>query len=786
MYFHTSKIERILKLLSKILIYVLICCSFVNVYSQSEESTLSGFIFDAESGEDLISANVYIMELGTGTTSNEYGFYSITVPKGNYTIRFSYTGYETKNLQFDLNYSVEEDVELEYDSYEMEEVVVMDKVDDQNVKSTEMGTTNINPQELQSVPVVFGEADILKTMQLLPGISQAGDGSSGYFVRGGNIDQNLILLDEATVYNPSHLFGFFSVFNSDAIKNAKMIKGSMPAEYGGRISSVLDIKMKEGNNKHWQFSGGIGLISSRLSVEGPIVKDKGSFLISGRRTYADLFIPLAGDESLNDSKLYFYDLNLKANYSLGRKDKLFLSGYFGRDVLGYKDEFGFDWGNITGTLRWNHLFSDKLFSNTSFIVSNYNYSVSIQSGDNDFTITSGIRDLNFKSDFQYFFNSENRFKFGVIGFYHTILPGEIESVGGNVNSFKVDNRYGLELAGYFSHEVDLSHRLSLNYGLRYSHYLNLGPGNVYTYDESGFPNSVTSYEDGEIISNDGGLEPRITGTYLLDETSSLKASYTRNLQYIHLVSSSATSTPIDVWLPTTETVKPEIADQISLGFFKNFNNNAYETSIEIYYKDLRNQIEYKNGADIYFNELIESQLVFGKGWSYGAEFLFRKNVGNFTGWLSYTLSKTERKFEDIDNGNPFPAKQDRTHDISITAMYKLNNIWTFSANWIYYTGDAVTFPSGKYSVDGNTLNLYTERNGYRFPDYHRLDLGATLLLSKSKTSEMSLTFSIYNAYGRRNAYMIMFRENQDNPAYTEAVRIALFSFVPSITFNFSF
>lgn len=747
---------------------------------------MSGFIFDAESGEDLISANIYILELGTGTTTNGYGFYSLTVPEGKYSIRFSYTGYKAKTLEFDLNYSVEEDVELEPDSYEMEEVVVEDKVDDQNVKSTEMGTTNIIPQELQAVPVVFGEADILKTMQLLPGISQAGDGSSGYFVRGGNIDQNLILLDEATVYNPSHLFGFFSVFNSDAIKNAKMIKGSMPAEYGGRISSVLDIKMKEGNNKQWRFSGGLGLISSRLSVEGPIVKDKGSFLISGRRTYADLFIPLAGDESLNDSKLYFYDLNLKANYSLGRKDKLFLSGYFGRDVLGYKDEFGFDWGNITGTLRWNHLFNDKLFSNTSFIVSDYNYAVSIQSGDNDFKITSGIRDLNFKSDFQYFLNSKNRFKFGVIGYYHVILPGEIESDGGNVNSFKVDNKQGLELAAYLSHEVDLTHRFSLNYGLRYSYYLNLGPGDVYTYDESGFPNSVTSYEDEEIISSDGGLEPRITGTYLLDETSSLKASYARNLQYIHLVSSSATSTPIDVWLPTTEIVKPEIADQFSLGYFKNFSNNAYETSVEIYYKDMRNQIEYKNGADIYFNELIESQLVFGKGWSYGAEFLFRKSVGNFTGWLSYTLSKTERKFADIDDGDPFPAKQDRTHDVSITAIYKLGKWWTFSANWIYYTGDAVTFPSGKYSVDGNTLNLYTEKNGYRFPDYHRLDIGATLLLSKSKTSEMSLTFSLYNAYGRKNAYMITFQESDSNPEYTEALRIALFSYIPSITFNFSF
>ena len=747
---------------------------------------MSGFIFDAESGEDLISANVYIKELGTGTTSNEYGFYSITVPKGKYTIRFSYTGYKTKTLELDLNYSVEDDVELEPDSYEMEEVVVEDKVDDQNVKSTEMGTTNIIPQELQSVPVILGEADILKTMQLLPGISQAGDGSSGYFVRGGNIDQNLILLDEATVYNPSHLFGFFSVFNSDAIKNAKMIKGSMPAEYGGRISSVLDIKMKEGNNKHWRFSGGIGLISSRLGIEGPIVKDKGSFLISGRRTYADLFIPLAGDESLNDSKLYFYDLNLKANYSLGRSDKLFLSGYFGRDVLGYKDVFGFDWGNITGTLRWNHLFSEKLFSNTSFIVSDYNYAVSILSGDNDFTITSGIRDLNFKSDFQYFLNSENRLRFGVIGYYNVILPGEIESAGGNVNSFKVDNRYGLELAGYLSHEVDLNHRFSLNYGLRYSHYLNLGPGNVFTYDDSGFPTSLTTYEGGEVISNDGGLEPRITGTYLLDETSSVKASYARNLQYIHLVSSSATSTPIDVWLPTTDIIKPEIADQFSVGYFKNFNNNAYETSVEIYYKDMRNQIEYKNGADIYFNELIESQLVFGKGWSYGAEFLIRKNLGNFTGWLSYTLSKTEREFAEINDGNPFPAKQDRTHDVSITAIYKLGKWWTFSANWIYYTGDAVTFPSGKYSVDGNTLNLYTERNGYRFPDYHRLDIGATMLLSKSKTSEMSLTFSVYNAYGRKNAYMITFQESEANPENTEALRIALFSVVPSITFNFSF
>ena len=761
--------------------------SLQNVDAQTtQQSTLSGYIYDAETGEDLISANIFIQEFGTGAASNEYGFYSLTIPKGKYEVRFSYTGYKTRTIELDLTSSLKTNIELEPETYEIDEVVVEGKQDDYNVKSTEMGTTEIVPKELQAVPVILGEADILKTMQLLPGVSQAGDGNSGYFVRGGNIDQNLILLDEATVYNPSHLFGFFSVFNSDAIKNAKMIKGSMPSEYGGRISSVLDIKMKEGNKKKLRFTGGIGLISSRLSIEAPIVKDKGSFLISGRRTYADLFLPLAGDEALNDSELYFYDLNLKANYTVGKSDKLFLSGYFGRDVLGYKDQFGFDWGNITGTFRWNHLFSDKLFSNTSFIISDYNYTVSILSGDNDFEITSGIRDFNFKSDFQYFLNSENRILFGLIGFYHIFLPGEIESAGGNVNSYKVDNKYGVELAGYISHEIDLTQRVKMNYGLRYSHYLNMGPGTVYTYDEFNIPTSITQYESGELISDYGGFEPRISTTYLLDETSSIKGAYSRNYQYIHLLSTSTTSTPIDVWIPTTEIVQPEIADQISFGYFKNFDNNSFETSVEVYYKDMLNQIEYENGADIYFNEMIESQLVFGEGRSFGIEFYLKKNIGNLTGWISYTLSKTEREFAEINDGNPFPARQDRTHDFSITGIYKLGKWWTFSANWIYYTGDAVTFPSGKYSVDGNTLSLYTERNGYRMPAYHRLDIGATMILSKGKDSEMSLTLSAYNTYNRKNAYTITFQESESDPQNTEAVRLALFGIVPSITFNFSF
>jgi len=768
--------------------YKLLFFVFVTIVSNlfSQNSTLSGYITDSGSGEGLISANIYVAELETGTTSNEYGFYSITIPKGKYTITFSYAGFKKETLSIDLKYSVNSNIELTQNSFEINEVVVEGKKDDYNVKSTEMGTTEIVPQELQSVPVILGEADILKTMQLLPGISQAGDGNSGYFVRGGNTDQNLILLDEATVYNASHLFGFFSVFNSDAIKNAKMIKGNMPAEYGGRISSVLDIKMKEGSNKDWRFTGGIGLISSRLSIEGPIITDKASFLISGRRTYADIFIPLAGDKALTDSKLYFYDLNLKANYRLSNTDKFYLSGYFGRDVLGFSDQFGFDWGNITGTLRWNHLFGEKLFSNTSLIFSDYNYVVSIMSGDNDFQITSGIRDVNFKSDFQYFFSSENLFQFGFIGFYHTFLPGEIESAGGNVNSFKVDNKYGLELAAYISHETNLTHRIKLNYGLRYSTYLHLGPGKVYNFNEDNFIINTKEYENGKIIGSYGGFEPRFSATFLLDETSSIKTAFSRNYQYIHLLSTSTTSTPIDVWLPTTDIVKPEIANQVSLGYFKNFNENQFETSVEMYYKNLENQIEYENGADIYFNDQIESQLVFGKGRAYGIELYLKKNFGNLTGWISYTLSKTDREFPNINNGKSFSARQDRTHDFSLTAIYKLSKTWTLSANWMYYTGDAVTFPSGKYIVDGNVLNLYTERNGYRMPDYHRLDVGATWILSKSNTSEKSLTFSLFNAYNRKNAYTITFQESESNPLNTEAVRLALFGIVPSVTFNFSF
>ncbi len=756
------------------------------LFAQSNEITVSGYINDSKTGEALISANVYNPDAGVGTASNEYGYYSLSIPNKSTKLVFSYIGYKSKTIKLPGGKSVRIDVQLSSQSVNLNEVVVEDKHSTENVKSLEMGTEKISPKEIKVVPVILGEQDILKTIQLLPGVSSAGEGSSGFFVRGGKIDQNLILLDEATVYNASHLLGFFSVFNSDAIKNAKIIKGSMPANYGGRLSSLLDIRMKEGNSKHWSANGGVGLISSRFTLQGPIVDDKASYLISGRRTYADLFVPLFANEEFKDSRLYFYDLNMKMNYNVNKNNRVFLSGYSGRDVFKYKSEFGFDWGNTTGTLRWNHIFSPKLFVNNSLIFSNYNYVVNINIDDTDFEISSGIQDLNFKSDFDYFRNSDNIYKFGFNGYFHTFYPGSISSISGNLNSKQVPNKYGLELAGYFLHEYQLNERIKLNYGLRLSSYLNLGPGNTYKFDKYGNAIDTTWHGKNEIINSFYNLEPRFSLNYSVDETSSFKFSYARNSQYIHLVSNSTTSTPVDIWQPTTDIVKPETANQIAVGYFRNFEKNSYETSIEFYYKDMRNLIEYKNGADIFVNEFIESQLVFGRGYAYGMELMIKKNMGKLTGWLSYSLSKTERVFAEINNGNPFPARQDRTHDVSVTAIYNYSNKWTFSANWVYYTGDAVTFPSGKYVVDGNTINLYTERNGYRMPDYHRLDLGVTYYFRKSETREMSLSLSIYNAYARKNAYAINFRQSETNPNNTEAVKLSLFSIVPALTFNFRF
>ena len=761
---------------------------FVNIsFAQQKLVTLSGFVYDANSGETMIGTNVYVKEIGKGTASNEYGFYSITIPKGKYTVEFSFVGYRKKSVHINLLKSQKLNVNIISTSYNLKEIIVSDKKNDDNIKTTQMGTSKIVPKEIEKVPVLFGEKDILKTIQLLPGISSAGEGNSGFIVRGGSVDQNLIILDEAPVYNASHLLGFFSVFNSEAIKNVKLVKGINEPEYGGRLSSVLDITMKDGSNKKYSVYGGIGLISSRLTLEGPIVHNKGSFIISGRRTYADLFFPLLGEERLKNSSLYFYDLNGKLSYSLGEDDRIFLSGYTGRDIFNFDKDFGFDWGNTTATLRWNHIFSDKLFLNSTLIYSNYNYDINFEDVKQSTTVSSGIRDINFKQDFQYYYSSNHTFKFGLNGIYHTFHPGEISVSGNtNLNSKKIDDNYVLEGDLYFGHNWKISELLQVDYGLRFSSFNLIGKGKVYSYDEEGNVTDTKLFDSGELIKSYNNFEPRLAVNYLLNEESSVKLGYARNTQNIHLLSTATTSTPLDIWQPSTAIIKPETSDLISIGYFRNFDNNTFETSLEIYYKNMHNLIEYKNGADIFLNEFIETQLVFGKGYSYGMELYLGKKIGKITGWLSYTLSNTKRLFDEINNGEEFPARHDRTHDISIVGMYSLNKKWNFSLNWVYYTGLAATFPSGKYEVDGLTVNLYTKRNGYRMPDYHRLDLGLTYYFKRTAESEMSLTFSVYNVYARKNAYRITFEQSEADPNKTEAVRLSLFSIVPSITFNFRF
>lgn len=758
--------------------------------AQSQERfSISGNITDADNGEGLIGATVLVKELNTGGVTNEYGFYSLTLSKGEYTLAISYVGYETLTTSVSLDRNLRINHELNPQSSNLEEVVVTSERPDENVRSTSIGVNRLDVREIEVVPVVFGERDVIKTIQLLPGITSS-EGGGGFFVRGGSADQNLILLDEAPVYNASHLLGFFSVFNSDAIKDLSIYKGHIPAEYGGRASSVLDIRMKDGNSKKFNASGGIGLISSRLAVEAPLVKDKGSFIVSGRRTYADVFLKLSNNEDLSNSILYFYDLNAKANYQLDPNNRIYLSGYFGRDKFGFSDVFGFDWGNTTATLRWNHIFNDRLFLNSTLLFSDYNYLVDIggdEGENNGFRITSAIRDFSIKEDFDYYINTSNTLKFGANLIRHEFMPGAITTdMFSDVNASKLQEKYAWEGALYVSHDTEFSGRLSANYGLRYSYFAQVGPGDIFTYDENGGIIDINSYGSGDIVQTYGGLEPRLGVTYVLNDESSVKSSFGRNRQYLHLLSNSTSGTPIDLWIPSSNNVKPQFVDQYAAGYYRNFKDNTYESSVELYYKDMNNQVDYKTGAELIYNENVESQLLFGKGWSYGAEFFLKKNTGDLTGWVSYTWSKTERKFDGVDQGQVYPANQDRRHDLSVVGMYQLSRKWTLSASFVYYTGNAVTFPIGKYQVDGKVINLYDKRNANRYPDYHRLDLGATLQLREKENFSSDINFSIYNAYARKNAYSINFREVAEDPTRTEAVKLSLFNILPSVTYNFKF
>jgi hypothetical protein len=763
---------------------LLLWCTAITTWAQY---TLSGAVKDAATGEELIGVTLKIAELpSTGTTSNEYGFYSLTLPAGTYTALVSYVGYDAYRREVVLDKNTSLNIELTSGAL-LQEVTVTAQKAGENITRTEMGMEKLNMREISQIPMLFGERDLLKAIQLLPGVKSAGDGNSGFYVRGGGLDQNLILLDEAPVYNASHLLGFFSTFNSDAIKDATIYKGNQPAQYGGRLSSVLDVKMNEGNDKEYHVNGGIGLIASRLSVEGPIVKEKGSFLISGRRTYADAFLALSNDEQLSNNSLYFYDFNAKANYRINDKNRVYLSGYFGRDVLGLGDNFGIDWGNKTGTLRWNHLYNPKLFSNTSLIFSEYDFKVNVQAGSNDFSIVSSIQDWNLKHEFQWYPSPNHKFRYGGNMIYHTITPGEVYS--GDTLAFsgsQLQERYALENAVWASGESTLSSRFTLAYGLRAGMFSVLGPGDFYTFNEKRELVSTQNYGQNEIVKSYFSLEPRLSASYVLDASSSLKTAYSRNSQNMRLLSNSTSGNPTDRWTPATNNVKPGYSDMVSAGWFRNFDDNNWEFSVETYYKWLHNEVDYRNDADLFGNPYYEADLVYGKGRAYGVEFYLKKRTGNLTGWVSYTLSKTERQFDAINNGSWFSARQDRTHDLSVVAMYQLNPHWSLSSNFVYYTGDAATFPSGKYNINNNTIFLYTERNGYRMPDYHRLDVGATWRSTSSKKWQSEWAFSVYNLYARENAYTITFEQDADDPTQTNAVRTALFKMIPSVSYNFKF
>lgn len=786
------------------LIFALLIVSGLGGLSAQTKHTLSGYLRDGASGEDLAGAQVLVPSAGTGAVSNTYGFYSLTLPEGTYSVVVRYPSYKDDTVSITLNQDVTRDFELNPVSVEMATVEIQDKAEAENVQGLDMSVGKMSLKEIRKLPAFMGEVDVIRTIQLLPGVIPVGEGITGYYVRGGQSNQNLVLLDNATVYNASHLLGFFSVFNADALRDEyKLFKGGIPAQYGTRLSSVLDLHMKEGNSKRLHVSGGLGAISSRLTIEGPIVKDKASFVVSGRRTYADVFLLASKDENLRSTKLYFYDFNAKANWRISDKDRLFLSGYFGRDVFKFRKLFSNDWGNATGSLRWNHLFSDKLFNNTTLIFSDFFYGFEAETFTGDrFKFGSGIRDYAIKDDITWFASPKNQVQFGIDATYHRFNPGVFEPLGETfLQPLDIDPDHAVESAIYASNEQTVSSRLSLVYGLRWSQFAQVGPGEEYTYDEN-FQNrtDTTEFNTGEIIKLYHGLEPRLSVRYLVGANSSIKASYMRTRQYLHLASNSTASFPWDIWIPSSRHIAPQIADQVAVGYFQNFWDNQVEGSVELYYKDMRNQIDFKNGAELILNPTLETEILVGRGSAYGAEFLVRKTRGDLTGWVSYTLANATRQIDGINNGNPYPANSNRRHDISAVASYQITPRINFGMTWVYSSGRPVTYPVGGYRIDSNFVPVYGPRNAEKLPDYHRWDVSLTIDGKPRKEDESkrqlesSWNFTCYNAYGRRNAFSVDFREEQiddpENPGQTLTVRKAyktyLFRWVPSITWNFKF
>ncbi|MBK7639758.1 MAG: TonB-dependent receptor [Bacteroidetes bacterium] len=767
-----------------------------NLFGQKKFS-ISGYLKDESNGESLIGATVSVADTtGRGTATNVYGFYSLSLPEGKYIINFSYVGFATIAKEVILDHDLELNLAMGAGATLMEEFVVTQERLDKNVSSTEMGTEELTTDRIKSIPAFMGEVDIIKALQLLPGVQAAGEGNSGLYVRGGGPDQNLVLLDDAIVYNTGHLFGFFSVFNADAVKSTTLIKGGMPASYGGRISSVIDISMKEGNNKKFAFEGGIGLISSRFTLEGPIKKDKSSFLISARRTYAfDLAQPLIKKTDFAGTNYNFYDLNLKWNYIFSQKDRLFVSGYFGRDVFVYNSNknatsIKIPWGNATSTVRWNHLFNDKLFMNTLFVFNNYKFKFQGAQEDFSFEANSGVRDFNLKFAFDYFANPKHQIKFGYDYTFHTFTPTTASAKSGET-SFESNQskKHAHEMALYVSDEWDISTRVKLDYGIRLSLFQHTGPFTEYVGGAIAPDTIVTPVL--QPLKTYAFPEPRFALRVGIDDQSSFKTGLTANAQYVHLVSSSNSTLPTDVWVPSTRNVKPQLGLQYSAGYFRNFKDNTYETSVEVYYKEMWNQIEFGDSYVQELNEDIEKGYVFGRGRSYGLELFVKKRVGKINGWVGYTWSKTTRQFDNLNEGKTFSARFDRTHDVSVNLVYDINKHWSLGATWVFATGNAFTLPTERYFIEFGIVTGYGERNAYRMPSYHRMDFSVTWKpnLKPQKRFKSSYNFSIYNVYNRKNTYFIYYKVEGDvitGDLTTKAIKVSIFPIIPSITWNFKF